>query len=360
MRNCFLSVVFFASMSVSSQELSLSQGVGVTMENLATLAQTSLPLSVARTGQRSVGDPVVRAFYYSEDSGVVYSLSEGAKLYATRYSNRDLLGSWPLNNYPDLTIMSGELPQGAKVWHEEGIYKSPYWTVTDPSSPQTGKDIIHREGHIKPAKTHGCFDLQPLRYGDINQDGQAEIIVMKDGNISISSTTKRAEIFNANWFMNDDIVINNDPGTVIPEPTPEQLAAIPENAPQFGAYSNLLKYMEDQNLPAWRSFAKLYFGEFDGDSAHDILMWRKLYESRLMSDPVKGFYKKGELYIHYKLIDGVYKKQLTESSVIQGWLTAKNLTWQKGYPSKSECPGQTDQLIPEMHDPLLNDPDVLQ
>src|SRR5690606_11669473 len=143
MRNCFLSVVFFASMSVSSQELSLSQGVGVTMENLATLAQTSLPLSVARTGQRSVGDPVVRAFYYSADSGVVYSLSEGAKLYATRYSNRDLLGSWPLNNYPDLTIMSGELPQGAKVWHEEGIYKSPYWTVTDPSSPQTGKDIIH-------------------------------------------------------------------------------------------------------------------------------------------------------------------------------------------------------------------------
>jgi hypothetical protein len=44
---------------------------------------------------------------------------------------------------------------------------------------------------------------------------------------------------------------------------------------------------------------------------------------------------------------------------VKGWLTAKQLTWKKGYPSKSECAGQEGQFIPEMHDVLLNDPDVL-
>ena len=48
------------------------------------------------------------------------------------------------------------------------------------------------------------------------------------------------------------------------------------------------------------------------------------------------------------------------STGIQSWLLAKNLTWQKGFLSKSECAGQEGQLIPEIHDPLLNDPDVLR
>ena len=34
--------------------------------------------------------------------------------------------------------------------------------------------------------------------------------------------------------------------------------------------------------------------------------------------------------------------------------------WQKGYPTLSEYPGEEGQPIPEMHDPLLNDPEVLQ
>ncbi len=92
----------------------------------------------------------------------------------------------------------------------------------------------------------------------------------------------------------------------------------------------------------------------------DILVWRKVYKSNLLKDPIAGFAKLSDTYIHHKLINGEYKKQPTEQSVIKGWLEAKNLTWQKGYPSKSECPGQEGKLIPEMHDPLLNDPDMLK
>lgn len=85
-----------------------------------------------------------------------------------------------------------------------------------------------------------------------------------------------------------------------------------------------------------------------------------MYRSNLIKEPVAGFTKLSDVYVHYKLTDGEYKKQTTEQRVIKGWLDAKNLTWQKGYPSKSECPGKEGQLIPEMHDPLLNDPDVLK
>ena len=66
------------------------------------------------------------------------------------------------------------------------------------------------------------------------------------------------------------------------------------------------------------------------------------------------------MYGHYSLIDSEYKLQDTSAETVQNWLSTKNLTWQKGFPSLSECEGEEGQLIPEMHDPLLNDPDVLK
>jgi hypothetical protein len=91
-------------------------------------------------------------------------------------------------------------------------------------------------------------------------------------------------------------------------------------------------------------------------------VWRKLYLSKLLSEPVAGFDKVSDTYYHYeRKVTGEYElKTDTAPETIQGWLTSKNLTWQSGFPSKSECAGQEGQLIPEMHDPLLNDPDVLK
>lgn len=296
----------------------------------------------------------------TEKTDFYLTLSSNGKI-AGYYNLADkTIGGWEVNAYPDLTIMSGEIPQSANILHDEGAYNSPYWKVTDPSLPQTGKDVVHREKHTKPTTTHGCLDLNPLRYGDIDGDGQKELIVTRDGDLIISSPSKKAVIFAANWFMNDDIVINNDRGTVLPGWTEQERAAQPKDAPQYGAYSNTLKYMEGKNYPAWRSFAKLYFGDFDADKVPDIVMWRKLYESNLMGNPQKGFSKKAELWVHYKLVNGEYKKQSTDAAIVKAWLAAKSLTWQKGYPSKSECKEQENQLIPEMHDPQLNDPDILK
>ena len=118
---------------------------------------------------------------------------------------------------------------------------------------------------------------------------------------------------------------------------------------------------KDWLYPAQRAYGKIYIDDFDGDNSNDIIMWRKLYFSKLKSDPVKGYELDAEMFAHYKIVDGDYQLQTdTTPATVQGWLSANNLTWQKGFPSKSECDGQEGQLIPEMHDPLLNDPDVLK
>ncbi|WP_225318730.1 hypothetical protein [Cellvibrio sp. KY-GH-1] len=38
-----------------------------------------------------------------------------------------------------------------------------------------------------------------------------------------------------------------------------------------------------------------------------ILVWRKVYKSNLLKDPIAGFAKLSDTYIHHKLINGEYK-----------------------------------------------------
>ncbi|TCS40645.1 hypothetical protein [Reinekea marinisedimentorum] len=84
----------------------------------------------------------------------------------------------------------------------------------------------------------------------------------------------------------------------------------------------------------------------------------------------EGFSLIGQSFVHYErdleaqwtstVVTGQYLPQETDEATIQSWLSDKALTWSKSYPSVSECEGEEGELIPEMHDPLLNDPDVLQ
>jgi len=127
----------------------------------------------------------------------------------------------------------------------------------------------------------------------------------------------------------------------------------------------------DAATTGMRSYSKLYVNDFENDGHEDILVWRKVYVSNNKANLQKGFSLIRDEYVHYERdltaqgsseagVTGEYLPQETDSATIQGWLATKNQTWQSGFPSKSECAGQDGQLIPEMHDPLLNDPDVLK
>ena len=114
----------------------------------------------------------------------------------------------------------------------------------------------------------------------------------------------------------------------------------------------------------------LIVGDFDADDNPDIIKWEKVYVSNKKTESI-AWNKVRNSLTHYERdlmtqqrlgagVTGEYLPQITPDSVIENWLSANELTWQKGFPSTSECEGEEGQLISEMHDPLLNDPDVLQ
>ena len=194
----------------------------------------------------------------------------------------------------------------------------------------------------------GCLGEKPLRYGDVDDDGSKEIVLYlsafdQKSDWVIFSPKKEKIIFSMRWQIKD---------------------YYEGEADGYGKWP-VMQYPseEDQRSSSnsgFQVFAKAFLGDFNKDKVPDILVWRKRFESLPTSSSKKGFELKGESFEHYSLVDGEYQPQVTIPLQIKDWLADSELTWSKGYPSKSECAGQEGQLIPEMHDPLLNDPDVLK
>lgn len=262
--------------------------------------------------------------------------------------NKQYLGGWKLG--AGALCQEGdpecEQPWWAGRWEEEVLENS-------------ARAMAYRWEIVGDAKIGpcGCISIKTLKYADFNQDGIYELVLLNVNNefadvidFIVFSTSVHKTIFSSLLYGNDSIDDTNHSAVHCHTQNKPQ-------EPQFWQKSDQYQRCMES---AVKAFAKLYFSDFDADGAFDILVWRKLYESRLNADPVKGFIKKSDTFVHYKLVNGEYKKQETDQATIKSWLSAKQLTWQKGYPSKSECPGQEGQLIPEMHDPLLNDPEVLQ
>jgi len=122
--------------------------------------------------------------------------------------------------------------------------------------------------------------------------------------------------------------------------------------------------------PAVRGYSKVYQGDFDDDGNPDLITWEKVYKA-YPKTAAETYERLDNTLTHYERdltaqalleqgVTGDYLPQTTDQATIQQWLSAANLTWQKGFPSHSECEGEEGELIPEMHDPLLNDPEVLQ
>lgn len=285
------------------------------------------------------------------NGNIWYEATKKMFINAVDINNNHLLGHWPLTPYTESIIMAGETPAAAaKIAAALG---DEYTPNPNPLSQQTDPVILYSLYFKTYNTAYGCLQTSPLRYGDIEGDGKKELVLLLGNNFIIFSTTLNKVIFSAIFQQSDELTEEDKESYDVEHDA--------ETSPQYIAFSGMDHLLGYYHLyPAWRSFAKLFTSDFNNDGKFDIVVWRKLYQSRLNSDPVLGFSKTGDLYVHYSLINGEYKLQTTEQADIQTWLTTNNLTWQKGYPSQSECAGQENQLIPEMHDPLLNDADVLK
>lgn len=198
----------------------------------------------------------------------------------------------------------------------------------------------------------GCYGKTPLRYGDIENDGVKELAIWLDGRFIIFSVVIERIVFSAELqfhdYINDEQMQDSDYSNLDNS-----------SAQNISFLATLNNYVEW--IPGARVYGKLFEGDFDKDQKPDLLIWQKEFESNLKSNPQPGFNLIGQKWVQYERNDetGEYLPQETDEADIQNWLAENDLTWSKGYPSVSECPGEEGELIPEMHDPLLNDPDVL-
>ena len=257
--------------------------------------------------------------------------------------------SWDLenSNYNTINLAGEEMSAEEAI---EGAHGYDYAPFSNPSAlVATPSPIVLMNRADNTA--HGCFQLYPLRYGDIDGDGKPELVLFIGSTWIVFSPTLKKVIFETQWKQLDVLTDAEVARWGFKHDAPGD--------PQYVAKSGTDRLVQAV-FPARRAYAKLYFGDFDGNGKSDILMWRKAYQSRLNSDSVKGYKLIGEALVQYELENGIYVKQDTASATVKGWLASKNLTWQQGYPNVSECAGEAGKPIPETVDPLLNDPDVLQ
>ena len=259
-----------------------------------------------------------------------FRLYENIHLYGVDVSQGTLLGNWPLTRWQYEPI------ENEVKFFQADIYKKLYQKVFNPI---------------------GCLDEIPLNQGDLDADGKSELILFLGYDLVVFSPEAGRIVFMINYTV---------PGWMSLEGTAHHHEAnwIKEGDEGVPQYQNLLDEHYGDALAGLRGYAKLYVGDFDKNGQSDILVWRKLYDSNMQNNPVKGFHKLKDSFYHYEKSTaagstGEYLPQETDPGTIQSWLATNTLTWQQGYPSKSECEGEEGQLIPEMHDPLLNDPDVL-
>jgi hypothetical protein len=235
------------------------------------------------------------------------------------------------------------------------------WPITPWASEPIEPEVLERYEHVRrdfstlhlsPSHPLGCLKSTPLRYGDIDGDGVNELVIFIGNQLLVFSPSAQKTVFGMNMRV-DDWMTEEETQSHFEYYPP---AGIDEITPYYQSAANM-DYASE--LPGYRGYGKLYSSDFDKNGSPDILVWRKLYLSRMLNVD-KGFDKISDTYYHYeKSATGEYVLKDTAPKTIQSWLAEKNLTWQSGYPSQSECEGEEGQLIPEMHDPLLNDPDVL-
>lgn len=333
-----------------SEALSLELTLGVISKGRDTIRneeQKRVSPIIKTIIKEQSGAPLVRGLGYTNlnKGDIWYRFTRDFKIHGVNVLTKQYLGNWPLTTKKQ-HLLNAEQPTSSPSQSEptnEGML----------ATPQMWLEAGHEN-------SSGCLSKNPLRYGTVN--GDELLFVFFDPSVVVFSP-KRGKVDINLLFAQDDVMPDAEYEGYLNRGT---FKFSSQNPPQYAALNSIADYREgrigkDWLYPAQRSYGKIYIDDFNGDNSNDIIMWRKLYFSKLKSDAIKGYELDAEMFAHYSIVNGEYQLQTdTTPETIQGWLTAKNQTWQSGFPSKSECAGQEGQLIPEMHDALLNDPDILK
>ena len=323
--------VAFVAASFNALSLQLEKGVTPAMSEWAELTKADrdagfLPLAVVR----------------SEQQGVVYVYDGG--IGESNYINSSLLRGWQLTPYLNHLFLFGEYPAAisalAGARGEEPPEPQPLLT---PVSNRSISYSLQSNGPMSVA--FGCLSQSPLRYGDVDADSQQELVLFLDAAIVFFSPQQGAITFSYHFWLDDELLIDS---AYYNEDSPLMHGITPNDPVYFAESGSDILVME--RYPAKRSLTKLYVGDLFQEGRYDMVLWRKLYESRARGAAEGGFQLIGNYYAHYiKQADGVYTPADTEQNQIQNSLASNNLTWLQGYPNQSECAGTENQPIPDSY-----------
>ncbi|WP_394168600.1 hypothetical protein [Saccharospirillum alexandrii] len=266
-----------------------------------------------------------RVLTYIESGNSFFVLKKDLSLAGADLASDAFIGNWPLTRWP--TEVNDESLDAftsnySGDWYDYGL---------------TLDTWVDRKGI-------GCLTDAPLRYGDIEDDGTNELVLL------LGDVDRTLDI----------LVFSPEQETVTFGMRAAFQDSFPAESPNKAGYEYVSEIDMRSPYPAERIYAKVFVGEFDGDAetTNELIVWRKRYSPYPVGSSNQGFYLDQTSFEHYVQADE-YQRQATEQTTIQQWLAANNLRWPDGFPNVSECEDKEGQLIPEMHDPLLNDPDVM-
>jgi hypothetical protein len=353
-------VIFWSAFISCFSNLSCAQGIlnlengflppkPASASNPEYVKSRHLEIAVA-TSSSPDKDGLVVAFVKPGEQSNYYLLTETPFIHEVKFPDDQYLGSWPLTRWPYTYVPDALVENQRLVSTSESKESIRERLATPPVNYNGAGELISNVG---------CLPEKPLRYGHVFNASETDLLIIMGGQLIVFSPTYKRTVF-AEYYHHDDIAD-------LSSYSPNTLAwASPET--QYGTLYSLRH--GEVAVHAVRSYAKLYKGDIDKDAHPDVVVWRKVYRSNLKTEP-QGYTLISNTLAHYEQdlaaqatsevgVTGEYLPQGTEEDTIKQWLTTNNLTWQKGYPNLSECAGQTDKHIPEMVDPLLNDPDVLK
>ncbi|WP_394168597.1 hypothetical protein [Saccharospirillum alexandrii] len=338
-------VFFTVIMSPVVHAIDLDAGVGLHAGNEEELYYSSIPYAIARQGHANFNEDVIKGFF--ETTTYIFSVSDEQTLAKIDKNSRSVVDSWFVEGLGYHLYLNAEYIAADDEFPNR---------ARDESRRRLNPDVIVEDrevaySFIEAANNNvGCFQLTPLRYGDIESDGQPELVLFMGYDFIVFSPEEGEVIFSSHFWQSDELT---------GEEKQRWFGELSNsNAPQFVASSGT-DVLIDAIFPAWHSLTKIYIGEFDGVEGFDILLWRKVYDANRNSE-LPGFHKIADRLVHYTKQDGIYQLTDSTSAMVSSWLAEEDMTWSDGFPSASECDGEEGELIPEMHDPMLNDPEVLQ
>jgi len=321
-----LDTLYKGSKSYSSRELTDSEFIGF----------TKIAKDIMQQGIKGID-----LSHYIDRDGSIFALMDDISIVSFSKDSNSIQGHWALSRWSE-ELMAQQV---------QTMYNPNYdWVSGDGWDLYTDETYQLNYRDSKPSL--GCYGQHPLRYGDLEEDGSNELILFLGSfeykqDLLVFSPDHERIVFSMRYALQDALEFDSS------------------------EWQYIQRTRQRDGNAGTRVYAKAFFGDFDSDDNPDILVWRKRFESLKPSDPQNGFERTEQIWQHFERdleaqessdqgVTGQYLPQGTDSATIQGWLAEDELTWSLGYPSKSECDGHEGELIPEMHDPLLNDPDVLQ